>query len=375
MIVALYARVSTVKQAEKDLSIPDQLRQMRDWCKRQGHAVAVEYVEPGASATDDRRPAFQQMMAEACRGPAPSARSWSIRSPASSGTWTGSSPTSGGSSGPGCGSSRSPSRTSEDSGGQMIRQVFSVFDQYQSEENGKHTLRAMNENARRGFFNGPGRRSGTGPAVELPGNKGKKRRLAVDEAEAVLVRKVFALYLHGDRGRALGFFGVARTLNRQGPSYRGQPWTKNRVEEILTDRVYIGEEDFNKTARKTGRQNPPGTGTVSDAADHRGHRLLGGGATTAGAPGVSRAGPGGLLADALDGPPEVRSLRGEHDQRHRKGGPVPLLQVQPAPPHGHRVRAGTSPWGRSMLSCGRRSVPGSSPSRACTRCSPRSEAW
>ena len=60
-------RVSTTKQAEKDLSTPDQLRQMRDLCKRQGFAVAVEYVEPGASATDDRRPVFQQMIAEATR--------------------------------------------------------------------------------------------------------------------------------------------------------------------------------------------------------------------------------------------------------------------------------------------------------------------
>ena len=71
MAVALYARVSTTKQAEKDLSIPDQLKQMRDWCKRQGVGVAVEYVEPGASATDDRRPVFQQMIAEATREPAP----------------------------------------------------------------------------------------------------------------------------------------------------------------------------------------------------------------------------------------------------------------------------------------------------------------
>ena len=35
--VALYARVSTVKQAEKDLSIPDQLRQMRDFCSQHKH--------------------------------------------------------------------------------------------------------------------------------------------------------------------------------------------------------------------------------------------------------------------------------------------------------------------------------------------------
>ena len=65
MAVALYARVSTSKQAEKDLSIPDQLRQMREWCKRQGYGVGVEYIEPGASATDDRRPVFQQMIADA----------------------------------------------------------------------------------------------------------------------------------------------------------------------------------------------------------------------------------------------------------------------------------------------------------------------
>jgi site-specific DNA recombinase len=69
MIVALYARVSTSRQAEKDLSLPDQLRQMREWCKTRNHHIALEYVEPGASATDDKRPVFQEMMAEACKNP------------------------------------------------------------------------------------------------------------------------------------------------------------------------------------------------------------------------------------------------------------------------------------------------------------------
>lgn len=50
MAVALYARVSTTKQADKDLSIPDQLRQMREWCKRNGHAIGKEYIEAGAAA-------------------------------------------------------------------------------------------------------------------------------------------------------------------------------------------------------------------------------------------------------------------------------------------------------------------------------------
>jgi len=71
MAVALYARVSTAKQAEKDLSIPDQLAQMRAWCKARGLLVAMEYVEPGASATDDKRPVFQQMVADATQDPTP----------------------------------------------------------------------------------------------------------------------------------------------------------------------------------------------------------------------------------------------------------------------------------------------------------------
>ena len=44
MVVALYARVSTVKQAERELSIPDQLRQMREWAQQQGCTIAAEYV-------------------------------------------------------------------------------------------------------------------------------------------------------------------------------------------------------------------------------------------------------------------------------------------------------------------------------------------
>ena len=55
MAVALYARVSTPRQAEKDLSIPDQLRQMREYCKARNLPIAYEYIEPGVTGTDDRR--------------------------------------------------------------------------------------------------------------------------------------------------------------------------------------------------------------------------------------------------------------------------------------------------------------------------------
>ena len=148
MICALYARVSTVKQAEKDLSIPNQIRQIKEWSKREGHSIAAEYIEEWASATDDKRPVFQRMINEACSDP---------------GTFE-------------CIVVHSFSRffrdlygsvfyerrlnkagvklisitqqTGDDPAGEMTRRIFSLFDEYQSKENGKHTLRAMKENAR-----------------------------------------------------------------------------------------------------------------------------------------------------------------------------------------------------------------------------------
>jgi DNA invertase Pin-like site-specific DNA recombinase len=65
---ALYMRVSTGRQAEHDLSIPDQRKQLRGWCRANGYALVSEFVEPGASAADDRRPVFQQMIERACDG-------------------------------------------------------------------------------------------------------------------------------------------------------------------------------------------------------------------------------------------------------------------------------------------------------------------
>ena len=64
---ALYMRVSTGRQVEHDLSIPDQRQQLQSWCRGHGYAVTAEFVESG-TATDDRRPVFQQMIERACDG-------------------------------------------------------------------------------------------------------------------------------------------------------------------------------------------------------------------------------------------------------------------------------------------------------------------
>jgi DNA invertase Pin-like site-specific DNA recombinase len=65
---ALYLRVSTNRQAEHDLSIPDQRRQAERYCEAKGWQIVAEYIEPGQSATDDKRPKFQRMMDAALHG-------------------------------------------------------------------------------------------------------------------------------------------------------------------------------------------------------------------------------------------------------------------------------------------------------------------
>src|SRR6266487_4464035 len=66
---ALYLRVSTGRQADSDLSIPDQRRQAKGYCASRGWEIVADYVEPGASATDDRRPEFQRMIDAATTKP------------------------------------------------------------------------------------------------------------------------------------------------------------------------------------------------------------------------------------------------------------------------------------------------------------------
>lgn len=68
---ALYLRVSTARQAEHDVSIPDQKRQGEAYCLTRGYHLVETFVEPGASATNDRRPEFQRMIEAGTSKPAP----------------------------------------------------------------------------------------------------------------------------------------------------------------------------------------------------------------------------------------------------------------------------------------------------------------
>src|SRR6266481_6409292 len=257
---ALYMRVSTGRQAEHDLSIPDQRSQLKSWCRANRHHVVAEYIEAGASAGDDRRPSFQQMIERACDGEhafdlivvhsysrffrEAFEQEFYLRKLAKHGVRVV--------------SITQPVGDESEPVQAMMRKVIALFDEYQSKENAKHVIRSMKENARQGFWNGA-----TAPLgyrlveAERRGTKIKKK-LEIDPVEAETARLIFKLYLHGDGSSgALGVKEVVKWLNRSGyRTRRGDTFGVAGVHRILTNTVYMGQWQFNKTSSRTGQRKP-----------------------------------------------------------------------------------------------------------------------
>src|SRR5438445_3793048 len=254
---ALYLRVSTGRQADSDLSIPDQRRQAKAYCQSRGWEIAADYVEPAASATDDRRPEFQRMIDAATTKPPAFdvilVHSFSrffrdqfqlefyVRRLAKSGV-------------------RLVSITQElgdDPMSNMIRQIMALFDEYQSKENAKHTLRAMKENARQGFWNGSLPPIGY-RIVEAPEQHGHrtKKTLEIDPIQAETVRLIFRLAREGSGSSGpMGVKSIAKHLNEAGIRTRdGGRWGVDA--EVLTRTTYIGRHRFNTKYWKMRERKP-----------------------------------------------------------------------------------------------------------------------
>ena len=259
---AVYLRVSTGRQAENDVSLPSQRDLTTRFCEAQGWAVVEEYVEPGASATDDRRPVFQRMLEDA---KSPDRRFDVICVHAFSRFYRN-----------GaememtirrlrkCGvevvSVTQP--TGDDPTQQLMRQIIGIFDEYTSRENGKNVSRSMRESAKQGFWNGA-----TPPLgykiveAETRGSKIKKK-LAVDPVDAETVRLMFRLYAEGDGVTGpLGVKDVAKWLNGHGYRTRkGATFGIGPVHGILTNRCYAtGKWPYGVRNARTGGLNDPST--------------------------------------------------------------------------------------------------------------------
>jgi site-specific DNA recombinase len=259
--VALYLRVSTGRQAAGDVSIPSQRDLTRRYCESQGWVVTEEFIEPGASATDDRRPVFQRMLDQAAsserRFDVICVHSFSrfyrngaemelcIRKLHKHGVDVVS----------------ITQPTGDDPSQQLMRQIIGIFDEYTSRENGKNVTRAMRESAKQGFWNGA-----TPPLgyriieAERRGSKIKKR-LDIDTVEAELVHLIFRLYNEGDGSGPLGVKGTTKWLNEHGyRTRRGSAFGVGPVHGILTNSCYAtGKWPYGRRNSRTGGMHDPST--------------------------------------------------------------------------------------------------------------------
>ncbi len=255
---ALYARVSTPRQAEQKISIPDQFRRMQDYAEARGFDVVAVYEERGASGTDERRPEFQRMIDAACARPKTIdvilVHSFSRffrdevqfelyrRRLEKQGVAVAS----------------ITQEMSDGPGGELTRRIIALTDEMRSKEDAKHVSRGMQENARQGYWNGARAPFGyKAAAADRRGDKIKKK-LAIDPKDAETVKLIFKLFLEGDgRSGPLGVMAIAKWLNTSGHrTPTGKLFYTSRVHSILTDETYIGCAWFNRRNSRTGEARP-----------------------------------------------------------------------------------------------------------------------
>jgi site-specific DNA recombinase len=256
--VAVYARVSTTRQAENDISIPDQLAQARRYCRERKWVVVREFVDAGASARDDKRPEFQHLMDTACTDPSPydvvlvHSQSRFFRDTA--------------------GYVVSKRRFQkhgvslvsmtqdfgEGASAEFAETVIAASDALHSAETAKHVTRTMLENARQGFWNGSQPPFGYRTVEAEKRGQRIKKRLEIEEREAATVRQIFKLFLEGDGTKGpMGVKDIASWLNRRElRSRNGNPFYVSIVHAILTRDAYSGVYYYNTCDSRTRRARP-----------------------------------------------------------------------------------------------------------------------
>ncbi|GAG61458.1 unnamed protein product [marine sediment metagenome] len=249
MKVVLYARVSSERQAEKDLSISAQLKAMRKYSLEHNFDVYKEFVDEAESARTANRPAFQNMIAFAKQKPKlfDSILVWKLSRFA---------------------------RNREDSiiykallrrrgisvisineklddspSGKLLEGMIEVIDEFYSTNLAQDTLRGMKENVSRGFRNGSTIPMGYKKKI-VKLNSISKTTLDIDDNYAPIIKRIFQMCNEG-----MGAKEIVKALNSESiKTNRGKSWTKNIVYYILKNETYTGTLVWNKTSKSQGRK-------------------------------------------------------------------------------------------------------------------------
>lgn len=221
--IVIYARYSSDNQTEQ--SIEGQLRVCKEYCEKNDFIVVREYIDRAMTGTNDKRPAFQQMLLDSkkhefefvlvykfdrfARSRHDSAVNKAILKKN------------------GVKVISATELISDTPEGIILEGMLESFAEYYSAELSQKVKRGQKESRIKGLFTG-----GRTPY----GYDKEKQRLKINESEANFVRDMFNEYLSGMRIK-----DIVVKLDKAGiKNNYGKSWTINSVSRILRNENYKG---------------------------------------------------------------------------------------------------------------------------------------
>ncbi len=230
----IYARYSS--QGQNEQSIEGQIRICTEYAESQGYTVVKAYKDKARSGTNDHRPDFQKMIADAESGAfeqvivykfdrfarnrvdsimykAQLKKRYGIRVV----------------------SATEP--VSDDEGGEFYEMFLEWNDEKYSQRLSKRVHDGLDTSVKNGTYCGGHLTYGYKLIdTDKRGNKGIIHRVAIDEEQAAVVRYIFTEYAQGTPKKE-----IADELNKHHILYKGKPFTYRTFENWLSNRKYTGD--------------------------------------------------------------------------------------------------------------------------------------
>ena len=220
-----YARYSSAGQ--RDVSIEQQLRDIRAFAKREGYTIVNEYADHARSGfkKSSARTAFQSMLSAAEKGTFDTVISWKVdrfgRNREESALFKGRLRRFG------VKVLYAMEPIPEGSAGVLLEGMLEATAEWYSRQLSENVTRGMNDNAQRCLYNG----------TKILGYvRGPDGRYALQPDEAAVVRNIFDLYVSG-----LSAARICRQLNAQGvKTSRGVSFSPGTLIRIISNERYTG---------------------------------------------------------------------------------------------------------------------------------------
>ena len=243
MEVVIYARYSSHNQNEQ--SIEGQLEVCRSYAKSNNYTIIHEYIDRAQSGTSDDRPEFLKMIADSSKKTFKGVLVYQLdrfaRNRYDSAVYKRTLKKNG------VRVFSARESINDDASGILMESVLEGMAEYYSAELGQKVKRGMKINAENCYYNG-----GTIPLgfklvdvdsniTDALGRIVKKKKFAIDEDSAPVVKKIFEMYTEGYL-----MADIIRYLNSKNiKTATGGEFNKNSIRNILLNKRYIGIYTYN----------------------------------------------------------------------------------------------------------------------------------